>query len=88
MVVVVIGWPVCDGTAEAEAQISDQTDVDRPGKRKTFFFSLTFLIFQLNREIIRRMFGAWEKSDFHYLRLFIHLLKESESKINLGWGFF
>jgi hypothetical protein len=46
MVVVVIGWPVCDGTAEAEAQISDQTDVDRPGKRKTyFFFFLLFLLF-------------------------------------------
>lgn len=43
-VVVMIGWTVCDGTAEAEAQISDQTDVDRPGKRKTFFF-LLFLLF-------------------------------------------
>lgn len=45
MVVVVIGWPVCDGTAEAEAQISDQTDVDRPGKRKTFFYFLLFSFF-------------------------------------------
>jgi hypothetical protein len=45
VVVVVIGWPVCDGTAEAEAQISDQTDVDRPGKRKTFFYFLLFSFF-------------------------------------------
>ncbi|XP_046638968.1 uncharacterized protein LOC124320237 isoform X2 [Daphnia pulicaria] len=37
MVVVVIGWPVCDGTAEAEAQISDQTDVDRPVPVETVY---------------------------------------------------
>jgi|688.fasta_scaffold587606_2 hypothetical protein len=53
LIVAVIGRSVCDGIAitDADAQINDQTDVDRPGKQSLKFIHFGSFIRKMGNSI-------------------------------------